>query len=81
MVIGGYPLSDFISTEEKPRDEQTFKLNFELVLENKSKNPFAKVRAGEIKKLVDNSVQTSRNPQHMQERPKCVRLEKLIGGL
>jgi len=74
-------LSDFISTEEKPRDEQTFKLNFELVLENKSKNRFARASAAEMKKLVANSVQTAKNPQNMQERPKCVRLEKLIGGL
>ena len=28
MVIRGYPPSDFISTKEKPRNEQTFKLNF-----------------------------------------------------
>ena len=74
-------MSDLISTEEKPRDEQTFKLNFELVLENKSKNRFARASASEIKKLVANSVKTAKNPQNMQERPKCVRLEKLIGGL
>lgn len=65
-------MSDFISTEEKPRDEQTFKLNFELVLENKSKNRFAGASSGEIKKLVANSVQTAKNP---------FRLEKLIGRL
>ena len=74
-------MSDFISTEEKPSDEQTFKVNFELALENKSKDRFAEASAGEIKKLVANSVQTAKNPQNMQERPKCVRLEKLIGRL
>ena len=29
-----YPSSDFISTEGKPKNEQTFTLNFKLVKEN-----------------------------------------------
>ena len=37
MDIRGYPSSDFILTEGKPRIEQTFTLNFELVKENQKK--------------------------------------------
>ena len=50
-------------------------------MENK-KYFFAEASDGEIKKLVDNSAQrNTENPQHMQERSKCVRLAKSFGGL
>ena len=37
MVIRRYPLSDFISTEGKPKNEQTSTLNFKLVKENQTR--------------------------------------------
>ena len=43
---------------------------------------FAEASDGEIKRLVDNSVEKTRKiPQTMQERSKCIRLKKLFGGL
>ena len=43
---------------------------------------FAEASGGEIKTLVDNSAKrnTQKNPQHIQERSTCVRLEKLFGN-
>ena len=52
-----YSLSGFVSTKWRPRKEQAFKLNFYSVIENK-RLLFAEASCGEIKKLVDNSVQT-----------------------
>ena len=56
MVIRRYPSSDFISTEERPRHEQVFKLNFKRSWKTK-KILFAEASEGEIKRLVNNSVQ------------------------
>ena len=52
-------MSDFISTQLRPRNEQAFKLNFS-VMENKG-TLFVEAIDGEIKKLVvDNSEQRNR---------------------
>ena len=61
MVIKGYAPSEFISTGEKPRNEQTFKQNFKLVMENcqnetQKKENVLQASDGEAKKLVDNYV-------------------------
>lgn len=50
-----YPSSDFISTKEKPGNEQTFKLNFWLIMED-TKIRFAEASDGEMTKLVENAV-------------------------
>ena len=56
MVIRRYPSSDFISIEERPRNKQAFKLNFNRSSKTK-KILFAQASHREIKRLVDNSVQ------------------------
>ena len=52
-------------------------------MKNKSKNSFEEVSDGEIKITVGQfrAKKFRKNPQDMQELPKCIRLEELIGGL
>ena len=50
-----YPSSDFISTEGKPKNEQTLTISFKLVKENQKKT-FCRSQWRINKKLVDNSV-------------------------
>mgnify|MGYP007094298286 CR=1 FL=1 len=49
-----YRSSDFVSTEQRPGNEQTFKLNFQSVMENKRRLSI-KANDGEIKNLVEKS--------------------------
>lgn len=54
------------------KTQETFKLHFWMVIGKK--NGFAEASDWEIE--IDNSV-----PWNMQERSKCVHIEKLIGGV
>ena len=87
IVIRRYPQSDLISVvrfyldRRKTKKRASVQAKFQSVMEN-NKNTFAEANDGEIKRLVDNSVQRkTKNPQNMQERSTCVRPVKLFGEL
>ena len=78
IVHRGYPPSDFISTEEKPRNEQMLKLNFKLVMENK-KPVLQKPATEKLKSWLTFPCQETReNRQNMKEQSKCVRRRRVI---